>query len=127
MMQQEGKMLSLTHKKADVKAKYKGTAQEASAQRVLDLGARADEDKSFANKNEGRTFEAKINFLMQSGQMQPEQIETMMKIFKGDLKKMDTVLAVGMRIHGGPKMGELASSLAGIDKKVSKKIMVSDG
>ena len=110
--------------KADVKAKYKGTAQEASAQRVLDLGARADEDKSFANKNEGRTFEAKINFLMQSGQMQPEQIETMMKIFKGDLKKMDTVLAVGMRIHGGPKMGELASSLAGIDKKVSKKIMV---
>ena len=110
--------------KSDVKAKYKGTAQEASAQRVLDLGARADEDKSFANKTEGRTFEAKINFLMQSGQMQPEQIETMMKIFKGDLKKMDTILAVGMRIHGGAKMGELASSLMGIDKKVAKRIMV---
>ena len=90
----------------------------------MDLGARADEDKSFANKTEGRTFEAKINFLMQSGQMQPEQIETMMKIFKGDLKKMDTILAVGMRIHGGAKMGELASSLMGIDKKVAKRIMV---
>jgi hypothetical protein len=110
--------------KSDVKAKYKGTAQEASAQRVLDLGARADEDKSFANKSEGRTFEAKVNFLMQSGQMQPEQLETMMKMFSGDLKKMDTILAVGMRIHGGPKMGELASSLMGIDKKVSKRIMV---
>ena len=110
--------------KGDVKAKYKGTAQEASAQRVLNLGARADEDKSFANKAEGRTFEAKVNFLMQSGQMQPEQIETMMKMFSGDLKKMDTILAVGMRIHGGPKMGELASSLMGIDKKVSKRIMV---
>jgi TP901 family phage tail tape measure protein len=110
--------------KADVKAKYKGTAQEASAQRVLNLGNNADEDKSFANKTEGRTFEAKINFLMQSGQMQPEQLETMMKMFSGDLKKMDTILAVGMRIHGGPKMGELASSLMGIDKKVSKRIMV---
>ena len=110
--------------KADVKAKYKGTAQEASAQRVLDLGARADEDKSFANKNEGRTFEAKINFLMQSGQMQPEQIETMMKIFKGDLKKMDTVLAVGMRLQGGAKIAELAAMLQGVDKKTAKKIMV---
>ena len=110
--------------KADVKAKYKGTAQEASAQRVLDLGARADEDKSFANKNEGRTFEAKINFLMQSGQMQPEQIETMMKIFKGDLKKMDTVLAVGMRLHGGAKMAELAGMLSGVDKKTAKRIIL---
>ena len=110
--------------KADVKAKYKGTAQEAAAQRVLNLGARADEDKSFANKNEGRTFEAKVNFLMQSGQMQPEQIETMMKIFKGDLKKMDTVLAVGMRLHGGAKMAELAGMLSGVDKKTAKRIIL---
>ena len=110
--------------KDDVRAKFKGTAQEASAQRVLNLGARADEDKSFANKVEGRAFESKINFLMQSGQMQPEQIETMMKIFNGDLKKMDTVLAVGMRLHGGPKVAELASMLQGVDKKTAKKIMV---
>ena len=124
--------------KADVKAKFQGTAQEASAQRVLNLGARADEDKSFqknydpalgGTKTEqgeeaGRTFEAKVNFLMQSGQMQPEQIETMMKMFSGDLQKMDTVLAVGMRLHGGAKMGELASMLTGVDKKTAKTIML---
>jgi hypothetical protein len=110
--------------KSDVKAKFKGTAQEASAQRVLDLGAKADEDKSFANKDEGRTFEARINLMMQSGQMQPEQIETMMKIFNGDLKQMDTILRVGMRLHGGPKVAELASMLQGVDKQTAKKIMV---
>ena len=124
--------------KADVKAKYQGTAQEASAQRVLNLGARADEDTSFQKnydpalggskteqgKEAGRTFEAKVNFLMQSGQMQPEQIETMMKMFSGDLQKMDTVLAVGMRLHGGAKMGELASMLTGVEKKTAKTIML---
>ena len=124
--------------KADVKAKYQGTAQEASAQRVLNLGARADEDKSFqknydpakaGSKTEqgeeaGRTFEARVNFLMQSGQMQPEQIETMMKMFSGDLQRMDTVLAVGMRLHGGAKMGELASMLTGVEKKTAKTIML---
>ena len=110
--------------KGDVKAKFKGTASEASAQRVLDAGAKADEDKSFSSKAEGRTFEAKINLLMQSGQMQPEQIETMMKIFNGDLKKMDTVLAVGMRLQGGPKIAELASMLQGVDKKTAKRIIV---
>jgi hypothetical protein len=124
--------------KADVKAKFQGTAQEASAQRVLNLGARADEDTSFQKnydpalggskaqqgKEAGRTFEARVNFLMQSGQMQPEQIETMMKMFSGDLQKMDTVLAVGMRLHGGAKMGELASMLTGVDKKTAKTIML---
>lgn len=111
--------------KADVKAKYKGTEFEASAQRVLDLGAQADEDKSFSSKAEGRTFEAKVNFIMQSGQMNPAQLETMMKIFKGDLKSMDTALNVGIRTHGGSKMAELASMLTGIDTKKAKSIILT--
>ena len=110
--------------KADVKAKYKGTAQEATAQRVLNTGARADEDKSFKSKAEGRTFEAKVNFLMQSGQMQPDQIETMMKIFQGNLKSMDVALTVGMRTQGAAKMAELASLLSGVTKKKAQEIIV---
>ena len=113
--------------KADVKAKYKGTAQEAAAQRVLNLGNRtADKDKSFASKTEGRTFEAKINFLMQSGQMQPDQIETMMKIFQGNLKGMDLALTVGMRTQGAAKMAELTSLLSGLkNKKQTQQIIIT--
>jgi TP901 family phage tail tape measure protein len=118
--------------KSDVKAKYKGTAQEASAQRVLNLGARADEDSSFRQKgmdiqegkDAGRAFEAKINFLMQSGQMQPEQIETMMKIFEGKLQKMDVALRVGMRAHGGAKMAELSSLLGGMENKTKAQNII---
>ena len=111
--------------KADVKAKFKGTASEAAAQRVLNLGNRTfEEDKSFANRAEGRTFEAKVNFLMQSGQMQPEQIETMLKIFQGNLKQMDTAINIGLRTHGGSKMAELASMLQNIDKKKAQQIIL---
>jgi hypothetical protein len=110
--------------KADVKAKYKGTAQEASAQRVLNAGARADKDKSFKSKAEGRTFEAKINFLMQSGQMQPDQIESMMKIFQGNLKSMDVALNIGMRTQGAAKMAELTSLLSGLKNKKQAQTII---
>ena len=111
--------------KNDVKAKFKGTAQEASAQRVLDIGSKMNARKEgFENEDEGQVFESKMNLMMQSGQLSPDQIETMAKIFSGDLKKMDTVLTVGMRLHGGAKMGELASILSGVDKKTAKTIML---
>ncbi len=111
--------------KSDVKAKFKGTAQEASAQRVLDIGSKMNARKEgFASKDEGQVFESKMNLMMQSGQLSPDQIEGMAKIFSGDLKKMDTVLTVGMRLHGGAKMGELASMLTGVNKKTAKTIML---
>jgi hypothetical protein len=110
--------------KADVKAKYKGTAYEASAQRVLNSGARADEDKSFANKKAGRVFEAKIQMLMASGQMNPQQVETMMKIFDGNLASMDVALNVGIRKQGATKVAELTSLLSGMKNKTTAQNIV---
>lgn len=103
--------------KADVKAKYKGTAYEASAQRVLNVGARADEDKSFGSVKSGRVFEAKIQMLMASGQMNPQQMETMLKIFDGNLASMDVALNVGIRRQGATKVAELTSLLSGMSNK----------
>jgi len=110
--------------KADVKAKYKGTAYEASAQRVLNSGARADEDKSFTNKKAGRVFEAKIQMLMASGQMNPQQVETMMKIFNGNLASMDVALNVGIRKQGATKVAELTSLLSGMKNKTTAQNIV---
>ena len=110
--------------KADVKAKYKGTAYEASAQRVLNSGARADEDKSFENKKAGRVFEAKIQMLMASGQMNPQQMETMMKIFDGNLASMDVALNVGIRKQGATKVAELTSLLSGMKNKTTAQNIV---
>ncbi len=106
--------------KADVKAKYKGTQYEGSAQRSLDKLARADE--SNLGLKGGRTFEAKVQFMMASGVMNPSQIESMLKIFEGDLKSMDVALTVGIRKLGSARMGELTGLLSGVDKKVAKTI-----
>ena len=111
--------------KDDVKAKYKGTAQEASAQRVLDLGAKADEDKSFAgDKVAGRKFEAKLQILMSSGVMDPDSIEDLLRIFGGNYQKLNTMLTVGVKMHGGSKMAELTGLLASTNDKTAKKIIV---
>ena len=110
--------------KADVKAKYKGTAYEASAQRVLNAGARADEDKSFGSVKAGRVFEAKIQMLMASGQMNPQQMETMMKIFDGDLASMDVALNVGIRKQGATKVAELTSLLSGMKNKTTAQSII---
>ena len=106
--------------KSDVKAKYKGTQFEGAAQRSLNTLARADE--SNLGRTGGRTFEAKVQFIMASGVMNPGQIESMLKIFEGDLKSMDVALNVGIRKLGGARMGELTGLLSGVDKKTAKTI-----
>ena len=128
--------------KADVKAKYANTAYSASAERVLKIGSKADQDKSFQTKEAkergwesqadvtkrietGRTFEAKLNLIMQSGQMNPDQLEAMAKIFEGKLDKMDVVLNVGIRQHGGAKMAELTAMLTGIKKPKAQAIIMT--
>jgi len=111
--------------KDDVKAKYKGTSQEASAQRVLDLGAKADEDASFkGDKIAGRKFEAKLQILMSSGVMDPDSIENLLRIFGGDYKKLNTMLTVGIKMHGGAKMAELTGLLGSTNDASAKKIIV---
>ena len=111
--------------KDDVKAKYKGTAQEASAQRVLDLGAKADEDASFKGDTvAGRKFEAKLQILMSSGVMDPDSIENLLRIFGGDYKKLNTMLTVGIKMHGGAKMAELTGLLGSTNDATAKKIIV---
>ncbi len=106
--------------KADVRAKYKGTEFEDAAQRNLDKLARADE--SNLGQEGGRTFEAKVQFIMASGVMNPSQIESMLKIFEGDLNSMDIALNVGIRKLGSARMGELTGLLSGVDKKIAKTI-----
>jgi len=111
--------------KDDVKAKYKGTAQEASAQRVLDLGAKADEDTSFkGDKIAGRKFEAKLQILMSSGVMDPDSLENLLRVFGGDYKKLNTMLTVGIKMHGGSKMAELTGLLGSTNDATAKKIIV---
>jgi TP901 family phage tail tape measure protein len=106
--------------KSDVKSKYKGTQYESASQRVLNTTARADE--SNLGRQGGRAFEAKVQFIMASGAMNPSQIESMLKIFEGDLKSMDVALNVGIRKLGGARMGELTGLLSGVDKKIAKTI-----
>ncbi len=115
--------------KADVRAKYEGTEFAPAAQRVLDKAARFDEggmgSNIFDSIEKGQALEAKVQFIMASGVMNPSQIEAMLKIFEGDLKSMDVALTVGLRKQGGERMGELTSLLTGVDEDVSKRIMLS--
>jgi TP901 family phage tail tape measure protein len=115
--------------KADVKAKYEGTEFAPAAQRVLNKAARFDEGgmgtNIFDSMAKGQELEAKVQFIMASGVMNPSQIEAMLKIFEGDLKSMDVALTVGLRKQGGERMGELTSLLTGVDEEVSKRIMLS--
>ena len=112
--------------KADIKAKYKGTAQEAAANRAIDTLSDADEDKSFkGDKVAGRQFEAKMQVMIGSGVLQPDQANSLLKMFSGNYKQLSTVLNVGLRTQGAAKMGELTGLLSGVNKKSAKTIMVS--
>jgi len=115
--------------KADVKAKYAGTDFAPAAQRVLDKAARFDEGgmdpNIFKSIEKGQALEAKVQFIMASGVMNPKQIEAMLRIFEGDLTTMDVALDIGIRKQGGARMGELTSLLTGVDGEVAKTITLA--
>jgi TP901 family phage tail tape measure protein len=114
---------------ADVKAKYKGTSYSAAAQRVLDKAAAFDAggmgiDVTDSIKK-GQALEAKVQFIMASGVMNPSQMEAMIKIFAGDLNSMDVALNVGIRKQGGAKTGELTALLNGVGTESAQRIILS--
>jgi TP901 family phage tail tape measure protein len=109
--------------KGNIKGQYKGTAFEGSAQQALNTLARSDEDKTLGIQA-GRTFEAKMQLIMNSGQMNPDQVNTILDMFKGNLKEADALINLGMRTVGGQKTAELVNMFKGFSNKKDAQFKV---
>ena len=116
--------------KGNVKGKYKGTAFEGSAQQALNTLARSDEDPSFMKTDRtmdiaaAKSFEAKMQLVMESGQMNPDQVNTILEIFKGNLKEADALVNIGMRTVGGQKTAELFGFFKNFKDKKSSQLNI---
>ena len=91
--------------KSKVTDRYKDTLFASQAVTVQkDLSRFNDKSEiagaGFTSHKEGQGFEAKINFLMGSGQLNPEQVQSMLNLFEGKLGKLNASLDVGIKTHG---------------------------
>ena len=113
--------------KSKVTDRYKDTpfaSQAVTVQRDLSkfndkgtFGSKGFTDAGFTSHKEGQGFEAKINFLMGAGQLNPEQVQSMLNLFEGKLGKLNASLDVGIKTHGAAAEAELSQLLNGMENK----------
>jgi len=108
--------------KSKVTDRYKDTPFASQAVTVQkDLSRFNDKSKiagaGFTSHKEGQAFEAKINILMGNGQLNPEQVQSMLNLFEGKLGKLNASLDVGIKTHGAAAEAELSQLLNGMENK----------
>lgn len=128
-----------------VTERYKGTDQEKAAETAIkalkdtnqggglgDLFAETATDKGFKARggysaNDVATqFEARMTFMMGSGQMSPTQVNSLMTMFDKDLGKLDKTLSIGAVLHGNAKTIETLMFFSGFgDKDLAKRLAVN--
>ena len=100
--------------KSQVRTKYKGTAQEAFLDPLLektaDLGS--------------KELEVKVNTIVAAGQMPPATALKLMETFAGDEETFETTFDVLTKTHDAGAVTELINSLGGLDPEIRKTILV---
>ena len=123
--------------KGQVKDRYKDTLFATQANTVQNkLAKLSDQRGLFAKESQyskagfetsakAQNFEVKMNLMMASGQLNPEQATAMIEMFAGKLGALDTTLDLGVKTHGAAKMAEITQLLGGVaDKELSTKLIV---
>jgi len=108
--------------KGQVKDVYANTDYKTMADTVLSRTAKISDNKQygkqgFKNKEAAQTLEVRIDMLMANKQINPQQATTMLDLFDGNLSKLNTVLDVGVKLHGGAKVSQLMDYLSVGKKK----------
>ena len=114
--------------KSKVTDRYKDTPFASQAVTVQkDLSKFNDrtifKNEGFASQKTAQAFEAKINILMGSGQLNPEQVQSMLNLFEGKIGQLSTALDIGIKTHGAMPIAELTQLLAGVDQDLGIKLV----
>ena len=112
--------------KSKVKDVYKGTEFETSATKSLERLAQVG-DKTvnpfdggrtkggFANTAVAQEFEVKMSLLLANKVLNPEQLDTFMNMFQGNLPELSETLSIGIKTHGAGATTEMLDYFSGFD------------
>jgi hypothetical protein len=125
--------------------RYKGTEFETQAKTVMAQLAKISdkrtflgngiqqygyEKQGFKTQKQAQQLEYKVDFLMSSGILNPQQASVLFSLFEGKLPKMSTLLDVAIKKHGAGKVMELTTILNMMSdtksgKTLAQKLLVS--
>ena len=86
----------------------------------------------FENRAEAQEFEVRMSMLLADKALNPEQLDTFMRMFEGNLPELQQVLSIGIEKHGAGATTEMLEFFAGFDdedgkiKELSTKIIKSN-
>ncbi|NDB83716.1 MAG: hypothetical protein EB127_13475, partial [Alphaproteobacteria bacterium] len=123
--------------KTNVTEAYKGTQYEDDAKKFLDktkgIGVTEYNQKTgaydptgFKDQAQAQTFQAKIQMLVGSKVLNPEEANNWMRMFKGELNKLDVLINAGIRLQGAGKTKELFNLLSGFKNRALAKEIATE-
>jgi hypothetical protein len=123
--------------RTNVSEAYKGTEYENAAKKFLEttkgIGVTTYNDRrgsydptGFKNEADAQTFQAKMQMLVGSKVLNPEEANNWMRMFKGELNKLDVLINAGIRLQGAGKTKELFNLLSGFKNRALAKEIATD-
>ena len=123
--------------KSNVLQAYKGTQYEDSSKKFLERTAGigttqynkktgAYDTTGFKTQADAQTFQAKMQMLVGSKVLNPDEATSWMKLFKGELNQLDFLINAGIKLQGAGKTKELFNLFADFkNKKLAKGIIAN--
>ncbi len=127
--------------RATVEAAYKGTGQEKAAEKFLNTTKDFEENATTGTYNSktgaydknglgtaraAQGFQAKMEMLVGSKVMSPDEANSWIKMFSGSLGKLNTMIDIGISAHGIGKTKELMGMFSGFGNKKLAQTMVQN-
>jgi TP901 family phage tail tape measure protein len=120
-----------------VESMFKGTDQEEASKTFLNqteaIGVSYDNKTNadgtalktgFGTEKAAQTFAAKMEFMVGSKILSPEEANNWLNLFEGDLANLNAMMTIGFRTQGAGKTKELINMFTGFkDKKVAKTVI----
>ncbi|NDB57546.1 phage tail tape measure protein [bacterium] len=120
-----------------VESMFKGTDQEEASKTFLNqteaIGVSYDNKTNadgtalktgFGTERAAQTFAAKMEFMVGSKILSPEEANNWLNLFEGDLANLNAMMTIGFRTQGAGKTKELINMFTGFkDKKVAKTVI----
>jgi len=123
--------------RTNVTEAYKGTQYEGAAKKFLSntkgLGTTQYNEKTgqyqstgFKTGADAETFQAKMQMLVGSKVLNPEEANAWMKLFKGELNQLDFLINAGIKLQGAGKTKELFNLFSDFKSKKLAKGIIAD-
>lgn len=105
---------------------YANTSSKDAAKTFLNKTEQFDAGGGFSNTKDAQTFQYKMEMMVGSKMMTPEQANAMLDTFAGNLPELDAALRIGIKQFGSAETMKVLNMFSGFKEKTVAKDLIAN-